>query len=566
MKKLFSILLVLIIFINSIIPSYAFAAAPEEPPEMPDWWREKYGDKQIENEEFKNKQIKTIKPPKKVVNPTPVGVAVGLTLEYLVSQNEDLQALHDDFWETIDKLDKDAARYLEENFGLSGWDDVFYNAKSGIAYVKDEFINAFNKYFSFEHEYTEIDYDNILRLLEPNLYFAIKNRFDGTPDSGGWKNYFISMGPTRYITHKDSEEDYRLRYSRMEMYVYTLEERPNGVHYVYIWDVRLPARTYYNLETLDISRLSGFYIGEFTQEKYKEALQEAKEYLRDRLSGSINDGRSEFLKIVQKNYENRPDLKQKNYTVKNMGYLPNPYGSKLNDPNEIEQLGDYETGIIEIDNQKYHIINVPNPNHTPHLEPTHPNYVPSHYPIIRPIIPVPNNPNVDDPAHPANPNNPYSPNNPNPQEVPEIPLIPDITPSPQPSPDPSPDPSPHPSPEPSPDPSPEPSTPQIPRAPEDEFGEVKSCGELDLDLKSIDLFTTKFPFSIPWDIFRALEAFFGKMGSEEPRFVLSFISDDVILELPEFIKEWIPLVRSLILLIFDVSVIYALYRWFGGAS
>ena len=56
------------------------------------------------------------------------------------------------------------------------------------------------------------------------------------------------------------------------------------------------------------------------------------------------------------------------------------------------------------------------------------------------------------------------------------------------------------------------------------------------------------------------------MGSEEPRFVLSFISDDVILELPDFIKDWVPLVRTLILFIFDISIIYALYRWFGGAS
>lgn len=554
MKKIFSIFLVLIIFINATIPSFAFAAtAPEEPPEMPDWWREKYGDRQIEHEDFKNKEIKTIKPPKKIANPTPVGIAAGLALEYLVSQNEDLQAVHDDFWEQVDKVDKELGRWLYEEYGIRHWDDVFRNLGTGFAYVTDTFIDAVNDFFDFSAYEYEIDYENFLNLIEPNIAFEIRNRFDGSVGDYGSYNKLVWIGPVFHTLGATGIGSIR---------VYFIYEKYSGSHYwLYSAEASLSHEYYHNVKKLYIQSIQGELIGtKMDDEKYDEYLADLKQNLRDRYFNVSNKiSRGQFLDLVK---QSKPDLKPKTYRVNNLGYLPNPYGSRLNDPNKIEELGEYETGIIEIDNQKYHIINVPNPNHTPHLEPTHPNYVPTHYPIIRPIIPVPNSPNVDDPAHPANPNNPYSPNNPNPQEVPEIPLIPDITPSPQPSPQPTPDPSPEPSPEPSPDPS----VPQIPRAPEDDFGEGKECGELNLDLKSIDLFTTKFPFSIPWDVFRAIEAAFGKMGSEEPKFVLSFISDDTVLEIPQFIKDWVPLVRSIILFMFDVSVIYALYRWFGGAS
>lgn len=562
MKKLFSILLVLIIFINSIVPSYAFAAtAPEEPPEMPDWWREKYGDKQIEHEDFKNKEIKTIKPPKKIGNPTPAGLVAALVVDYFISENDILSEYYENVMEQIDRFDKSAAKYLSEEFGINGWGDVFEKVTDGLVHLKDIVIEALNNLFSGSNiESDDFDRKHILELLDMHIYSEFEYWMN-LLDYEIWYVYRI------YYTAPPDD-------SKVYMNIQYIPIEPKYTN----WEI--DAYNIYAFRTLRISneRYMRFTYAPYTPKlrytvdaedysAFVEAMNEVKEYYDSEYEKDSNYliTREEFGEKVAETDEEFGEYFL-NFEIKNLGYLPNPYGSRLSNPNNIEDFGEYETGIIEIDNEKYHIINVPNPNHTPELEPTHPEYVPTHYPIIRPIIPVPNSPDVDSPNHPAHPNNPYSPNNPNPAEVPEIPLIPDITPSPQPSPEPTPEPSPEPSPDPSPEPSPEPSNP-VPSPPGDpNFDEGKGCGELNLDLKSIDLFTTKFPFSIPWDVFRALEAAFGKMGAEEPKFVLSFISDNTVLELPDFIKEWVPLVRTIILFLFDVSIIYALYRWLGGAS
>ena len=155
-----------------------------------------------------------------------------------------------------------------------------------------------------------------------------------------------------------------------------------------------------------------------------------------------------------------------------------------------------------------------------------------------------------------------------PQPIPVLPTKPESDPSPNPNPnpnpdpEPSPDPSPDPSPEPSPDPSPEPVKPPNTTLPND--GE--SCGELDLDLKSIDLFTTKFPFSLPWDIFNAIEAIFGDIGSSTPEFHFILLGEEIEIKIPEFILKSQKFVHSILIIIFDVSLVYALHRWFGGAS
>lgn len=106
-----------------------------------------------------------------------------------------------------------------------------------------------------------------------------------------------------------------------------------------------------------------------------------------------------------------------------------------------------------------------------------------------------------------------------------------------------------------------PSNPDIP-----DFSEGESCGKLDLDLKSADLFTNKFPFSIPWDILRAIDAIFGGMGSEKPQFEYEVYGVKIDIKIPDFIDNMVGFFRAFLIIVFDIGVIYALRKWFGGAT
>lgn len=92
-------------------------------------------------------------------------------------------------------------------------------------------------------------------------------------------------------------------------------------------------------------------------------------------------------------------------------------------------------------------------------------------------------------------------------------------------------------------------------------------------LKAIPyLFTTKFPFSLPWDAMRAAEAVFGDVpvtskfkytvevpiGDGEPyRLDLSF---------PPLMDTFGKIFRTGIVIAFDLGLLYAVRKWFGGAS
>lgn len=86
---------------------------------------------------------------------------------------------------------------------------------------------------------------------------------------------------------------------------------------------------------------------------------------------------------------------------------------------------------------------------------------------------------------------------------------------------------------------------------------------------SFDAFTTSFPFSLPWDVGRALNAVFGDMGTEKPEWDIKsiFNSDESItVGIPDYFDDWMPFVRNFILISFDIGLVYAIYRLFGGAS
>lgn len=81
--------------------------------------------------------------------------------------------------------------------------------------------------------------------------------------------------------------------------------------------------------------------------------------------------------------------------------------------------------------------------------------------------------------------------------------------------------------------------------------------------------TTSFPFSIPWDIYRIIEAVFGGMGSEKPVFDLNFDflnGNSWSVTIPEFFDSWVPFAKTILLVTFDISLIYLFYRFTIGGE
>jgi hypothetical protein len=86
--------------------------------------------------------------------------------------------------------------------------------------------------------------------------------------------------------------------------------------------------------------------------------------------------------------------------------------------------------------------------------------------------------------------------------------------------------------------------------------------------------STSFPFSIPWDIYNAFDSVFGGMtDSGKPDWVFKFSAGNIPIvgntfhfTVPNFFDNWIPFVHGVILIGWNVGIIYALRKWFGGAS
>lgn len=79
-----------------------------------------------------------------------------------------------------------------------------------------------------------------------------------------------------------------------------------------------------------------------------------------------------------------------------------------------------------------------------------------------------------------------------------------------------------------------------------------------------------FPFSIPWDIQRALNAAFGEIGSERPGFDYTFNFNGQEktwrIEVPKFFDSWKPFTDGLLLLVFDVGIMFGIYRFMKGGG
>lgn len=90
-------------------------------------------------------------------------------------------------------------------------------------------------------------------------------------------------------------------------------------------------------------------------------------------------------------------------------------------------------------------------------------------------------------------------------------------------------------------------------------------------LKTIPTFmTTRFPFSLPWDIGRFLDAVFPDVTAISE---LSYEFPDIggydtsfEITIPEYFDPWMDFARAAFIYGFDISLVYAIYRLFGGAQ
>lgn len=84
------------------------------------------------------------------------------------------------------------------------------------------------------------------------------------------------------------------------------------------------------------------------------------------------------------------------------------------------------------------------------------------------------------------------------------------------------------------------------------------------------IFTKKFPFSLPWDAKRFMEGVFGDIPQASEFAVdideLMGINFDLHIRLPDYFDNLFDFSRTATVILFDLGLIYGLYRLLGGAS
>ena len=79
--------------------------------------------------------------------------------------------------------------------------------------------------------------------------------------------------------------------------------------------------------------------------------------------------------------------------------------------------------------------------------------------------------------------------------------------------------------------------------------------------------TYAFPFSLPWDVGRAFDSVFGNFSNADaPEWVFSLAGESWTIRLPQMLLDWFPITRTMILVIFDITLIYSVRKLLGGAS
>lgn len=90
-------------------------------------------------------------------------------------------------------------------------------------------------------------------------------------------------------------------------------------------------------------------------------------------------------------------------------------------------------------------------------------------------------------------------------------------------------------------------------------------------LKAIpNIFTKKFPFSLPWDAKRFIDSVLGDIPEAKDIVVnleeIGGVHIGMNITLPDFFDQFFDFTRVITLVIFDIGLIYGLYRLLGGAS
>lgn len=82
--------------------------------------------------------------------------------------------------------------------------------------------------------------------------------------------------------------------------------------------------------------------------------------------------------------------------------------------------------------------------------------------------------------------------------------------------------------------------------------------------------STSFPFSIPWDLKSGFDAIFLEMGKDKPKFSYKFnfngSQKEWKIELPAYFDTWKPFTDSMLIFVFDVGIIYGIYRLMQGGG
>lgn len=100
-------------------------------------------------------------------------------------------------------------------------------------------------------------------------------------------------------------------------------------------------------------------------------------------------------------------------------------------------------------------------------------------------------------------------------------------------------------------------------------GEEHGKWKIDLDaLRIVGFdFTNKFPFSIPWDVKRGMDALFGEItDANKPVWTVTIAGTTFDVKVPDIFDDWMPYIRGFIIIGFDFSCIYAIRKWLSGGG
>lgn len=485
-------------------PVVVFAAIPDDEPPF----------RFEENEKFKGK-TKNVKVPKRPVVGVPGPIAVFTTLFGYTPMGEQLI---DETAQVLEDIDY----FLWDNLNMSEWPNAIKNGVISIGEGLGEFLS--DTFFN----YKELHYPQ-LHVLGPQYEFIEQlPGMNPTNMVGGYIFLKRAESETYYVAKIDLQSQENSR-NRIRARITLNNNSTTNTHYSYYGGWKTGGNKDSRRErALEDANDTNYMVSRISFDVLPASPQEWLNYFKNNhyYYDQINkDELNEFERQINRHHFPYPPETHFPAIPESVPYLPNK--PEIND-----------ISIIEIDGIPHIEINVPNPWFNPELEPN-PETNPEELPYFSPV-------EVE-----------------NPEQQPEwepgyIPVDADGNPLPDNSYDPGTDPVPDPSP--SPDPSPEPGS-GGPGDPPDPDGI-----RWDKLKRSIAGVTTVFPFSLPWDAGRAFDAIFSGFDSDRPEWELPIGNTTFTIKLPEMVYDWLPFLHAVQIIIFDIGMIYAIRKLFGGTT